>query len=98
MTIVVNVGNDKVYCRFRHFGGRIRLVSYRPYYGRFWSYRLRLVTVVNDLKVEYPIVYTQFQHDKIGPGVINLALLIFESSSSPQRTLLDFVYSCDRTT
>ena len=77
MTIVVNVGNDNVYCRFRQFSGRIRLVSYQPYYGRSWSYRIRLVTVVNDLKIEHPIVYTQLQHDKIGPGVIDLALLIF---------------------
>ena len=70
MTIVVNVGNDNVYCRFRQFRGGIRFVSYR-------LYRIRLLTVVNDLKVEHPIVYTQLQHDKIGPGVIHLGLLIF---------------------
>ena len=70
MTIVVNVGNDNVYCRFRQFRGRIRLVSYRPY-------RIRLLTVVNDLKVHHSMVYTQLQHDKIGPGIIDLGLLIF---------------------
>ncbi len=65
ITTVVTVKNRHVYCRLPQSTGCKLRIWWWLYYDRFLSYNIRSATVVDRLKMEYPIVCAHSRYDEI---------------------------------
>jgi hypothetical protein len=67
ITTVVAVQNRHADCRLPQFTGCKLTINSDRIMTVFFSHHIRLVTVVNDLKMKYPTVYAHLRNDELRP-------------------------------